>query len=112
MKDRMTLQEALQEAEALSWKSADSLHVIKLRKVKELLEKVFSQWEWVSVEDSLPKVGEEVLVYSQSQIQSVMCMVDDRHYGFTWHRRDALQYVLSHVLYWRPLPPAPEGKQK
>ena len=44
-RSRLTLQEALQEAEALSWESADSLHVIKPRKVKDLLEKIYSQWE-------------------------------------------------------------------
>ena len=39
----MTLEEALREAEALSWKEGGTTPVVKLRKVKELLRKVYGQ---------------------------------------------------------------------
>lgn len=41
----MTLKEALQEARALSWTEGGTTRVIKLRKVEELLRKVFADFE-------------------------------------------------------------------
>jgi hypothetical protein len=57
--------------------------------------------EWISVEDRLPEINEEVLIYPSGWI---MCGSFD---GETWVDEDRVNPVF-HVTYWMPLPMPPK----
>lgn len=61
--------------------------------------------EWISVEDALPEVGEDVLLYSKEDDK-----IDIGHYSNMFCRFFLRKFEDGNVTHWMPLPDAPKGE--
>ena len=82
------------EAYAVKWR--DEL-------TKALMD--YRKQEWISVEDALPEVGEDVLLYSKEDDK-----IDIGHYSNMFCRFFLRKFEDGNVTHWMPLPDAPKGE--
>ena len=73
--------------------------------------------EWVSVEERLPEVGQEVLVYWRNTSQKAEHFELTHYDGDHWFLLDNTERPWIVVVAWMPLPPPPdrrpaEGEEK
>lgn len=61
--------------------------------------------EWISVEERLPEVGEDVLLYSKEDDK-----IDIGHYSNMFRRFFLRKFEDGNVTHWMPLPDAPKGE--
>ena len=65
----------------------------------------YRKQEWISVEDALPEVGEDVLLYSKEDDK-----IDIGHYSNMFCRFFLRKFEDGNVTHWMPLPDAPKGE--
>ena len=68
------------------------------------------QNEWVSVEDRLPEVGQEVLVYWRNTSQKAEHFELTRYDGDHWFLLDNTERPWIVVIAWMPLPAPPDHR--
>lgn len=66
--------------------------------------------EWVSVEDRLPEVGQEVLVYWRNTSQKAEHFELTHYDGDHWFLLDNTERPWIVVVAWMPLPAAPDSR--
>ena len=67
--------------------------------------KGYRKQEWISVEDALPEVGEDVLLYSKEDDK-----IDIGHYSNMFCRFFLRKFEDGNVPHWMPLPQPPKGE--
>lgn len=70
-----------------------------------LTKKNYQKQEWISVEDRLPKVGEEVLVYRRSVNEYAVALYSDTYREFF-----VGMFAFVNVTHWQSLPQPPKMK--
>jgi len=75
-----------------------------LKRIKELEEKL-AKYQWISVDDKLPEIGKNVLLYDE--IIRLGC----REYG-GWWADDMFFNDKEEFRYWMPLPEPPGNKEE
>ena len=72
---------------------------------KVLYEAGYRKQEWISVEERLPEVGEDVLLYSKEDDK-----IDIGHYSIMFRRFFLRKFEDGNVTHWMPLPKPPKGE--
>ena len=68
--------------------------------------------EWVSVEERLPEVGQEVLVYWRNTSQKAEHFELTHYDGDHWFLLDNIERPWIVIVAWMPLPKSPKEDQK
>ena len=101
----------LSESESLARKFRDGKAcLIDLRLAVEAQPTLTPPNEWVSVEDRLPEVGQEVLVYWRNTSQKAEHFELTHYDGDHWFLLDNTERPWIVVVAWMPLP-APPAKE-
>ena len=69
--------------------------------------------KWISVEERLPELEEEVLVCdidNDRNYKDVWSLEDDEDGGVVWAGKNGEWYSLDEVTHWMPLPEPPKGE--
>jgi len=69
--------------------------------------------KWISVEDRLPKMHEEVLVFGDVEkglFIHIAALDEDTSENSVWWNGDPYHYMPGHITHWMPLPTWPEGE--